>query len=156
VIGYPFEIQEHALARRANTLDPILAELRAQIGLRLRDTRVIPPRDAERRRTPRQRSQRSVRLRVGDLSVRGTIYDVAVGGVFLKTDLLLEVGERGTLALLHENGVLIGEEVPVRVIWISSIAQPSGAGIGLAFELKDPAGERRALEMVLDALEDAR
>ena len=140
------------MARRANTLDPLLAELRAEVAQRLRGAPQLPSRDAERRRLPRMRSDHVARVRIGDLSVRGKIADVGSGGVFVRTDLLVEVGEKGTLELLDESSKVLCEPVPVRVTWIRSSMHPLGVGLGLSFDTKDLDNERRAIELVLAAL----
>jgi hypothetical protein len=98
------------LARRIR--DPLLAEEE------VRD---------ERRRTPRAHVLHEARLRAGDLTLAGTIHDAGGGGVFLATNLLIEVGERGTL-LTH------GLEVAVQVVWLRGNAHASGPGMGLVFD----------------------
>ena len=50
-----------------------------------------------------------------------------MGGVFLATHLLIEVGERGLL-------VVDELEVAVQVVWLRGNAHDDGPGMGLAFE----------------------
>lgn len=98
------------------------------------------------------RAEHVARVRIGDLAVRGKIVDIGSGGVFVRTDLLVEVGEKATLELLDEGGKVICEAVPVRVTWIRSAMHPLGVGLGLSFDIKHPDNERRAIELVLAAL----
>jgi hypothetical protein len=92
----------------------------------------------ERRRAPRAIAAVAASLGVGDLVVRGTITDVAPGGVFFATRVVIEVGERGTL-LVDEHAVR------VRVMWLRGNAHPSGPGMGLAFD-DDPEAASRLHE----------
>jgi Tfp pilus assembly protein PilZ len=142
------------LARRRSTLDPILSDLRTQITSRLLGAPPVPY-DAEKRKNPRLRVNHPARIRIDDLIVRGQIQDVGAGGMFVRTDVLVEVGEKGAISLVHENGVLISEEVPVRVIWTCNGVHPNGAGLGLAFEVRDPALEKKALELVLAVVSES-
>jgi hypothetical protein len=135
------------LARRLGTLDPVLAELRAEVLHRLPMGKVVPQRDLDRRRVPRGRIDHPAILRVGVLGVEGRVLDVGVGGVFFRSDLLVESGERGMLEVAG------AEPAKVRVAWIRGPAHPAGPGIGMAFELRDPKDERRALESVLALLD---
>jgi len=142
------------LARR-NTIDPILTDLRTQVMIRLRGLPPLPPRDqtGDRPMRARIRAGRQVRIRTpGDLSLVGHIEDVGTAGLFVRCELLAEVGERAWVALVADDGT-VGEEVPARVMWTRHLASIGGVGMGLAFEVKDPAGERRAIELVLGALE---
>jgi len=80
----------------------------------------------ERRGAQRHPVDRPARLRAGELTLEGTLRDVAPGGVFLATHLLIEIGERGEL--------LVGNlEVPVQVVWLRGNAHESGPGMGLVF-----------------------
>ncbi len=135
------------MARRAGTLDPVLAELRAELLHRMAAAPVMPSRDLDRRRVPRVRVDHTARMRVGDTLITGQILDVGVGGIFLQTLLLIETGERCTLEL--DDHV----PVPARVAWIRGPSHPLGPGLGLAFELRDGRAERAALELVLTALD---
>ena len=76
-------------------------------------------------------------------------YAAYAAGVFLACSLLVESNERGTI---ETPGV---EAVAARVAWIRGPSHPSGPGVGLAFELRDPKQEQRALELVLSLLDDA-
>lgn len=135
------------MARRSSTLDPILAELRAEVAHRLPHQPALPARDIDRRRMPRVPVDREASLRVGDLRLPGRVLDVGAGGVFLRTDLLVEVGERGQL---ETEGAAA---VAVRVVWLRGAAHTLGPGLGLAFDARDPNGERAALELVLALLD---
>jgi hypothetical protein len=137
------------VARRVGTLDPVLADLRAEVLHRLPSAPAVAQRDIDRRRVPRVRINRPALLRVGVLGVEGRVLDIGVGGVFLSCSLLVESNERGTL---EAPGV---EPVAARVAWLRGPSHPSGPGIGLAFELRDPKEERRALELVLALLDEA-
>jgi hypothetical protein len=152
VIAFPFEDQ--GLARR-NTIDPILTDLRTQVMNRLRGLPPLPPRDqtGDRPMRPRIRQGREVLIRTpGDLTVRGVIEDVGSAGLFVRCELLAEVGERAWISLVDDAGT-ITDEVPARVMWTRHLASIGGVGMGLAFEVKDPTTERRAIELVLAALE---
>ena len=129
------------------TLDPVLAELRAEVLHRLPSAPAVPQRDIDRRRVPRVRLDRPAVLRVGVLGVEGRVIDIGVGGVFLACKLLVESNER-----LEAPGA---DPVAARVAWIRGPSHPSGPGIGLAFELRDPKEEQRALELVLALLDEA-
>jgi hypothetical protein len=84
----------------------------------------------ERRRSPRLSVEVAARQRAGYLTLDGVIRDASGGGVFLATQLLIEVGERGTL--------LIDDlEIPVQVVWLRGNAHDSGPGMGLLFEQAD-------------------
>jgi PilZ domain-containing protein len=108
----------------ASTRDPVLAK------------------DAgdERRHSPRAHASRSALLRCGVLTLGGEITDFSSGGVFLSTQLLVEIGERG---LLTVDDVEIG----VQVVWLRGNAHREGPGMGLAFDLD---AEKR--EAILGAL----
>lgn len=80
----------------------------------------------ERRRTPRTHVEVPARLRAGDLVLDGVIHDASDGGVFLSTQLLIEVGEHGTL-------VIDDLEMPVQVVWLRGNSHASGPGMGLLF-----------------------
>jgi hypothetical protein len=137
------------LARRAGTLDPILEELRAEVLHRLPPGPPVPQRDIDRRRMPRARIDRAAALRVGVLRVEGRVLDVGIGGLLFASSILVETTERGYVEL---PGL---EPAPIRVAWIRGPAHPSGPGIGMAFEMRDPKDERRALEVVLTLLDGA-
>ena len=81
----------------------------------------------ERRRAARAIAQVPASLRAGDLVAYGTITDIAPGGVFFATRVVIEVGERGTL-------VVDEHEIDVQVMWLRGNAHPSGPGMGLAFD----------------------
>jgi hypothetical protein len=94
----------------------------------------------ERRGAARLSVEQPARLRVADLTLEGTIRDVATGGVFLATQLLIEVGERGEL--------IVGDTVvAVQVVWLRGNAHPSGPGMGLAF-VDDDAATARLLALL--------
>lgn len=107
----------------------------------------VPARDIDRRRAPRVIVDREARFRVGDLVLNGRVLDIGVGGIFLRSDLLVEIGERG---LVEVEGL---QPVGARVVWIRGASHALGPGLGMAFEAKDPSGERRALELVLGLLD---
>jgi hypothetical protein len=112
---------------------------------------VPTPDGPERRRAQRVPVERGARLRVaaGDLRLTGTIADIGSGGVFLLTRLLVEVGERGLLALDGER-----HEIPVCVVWTRGASHTLGPGLGLRFDIgDDQAVQRRALEMLLRLLD---
>jgi Tfp pilus assembly protein PilZ len=135
------------LARRAGTLDPVLAELRAELLHRLPAAAVVPARDIEQRRNVRAAVKRHAKLRVADLVTDGEIHDVGSGGVFFHTNVLVEAGER---CILEVDGVT---PVAGRVVWQRSMTERHVAGIGIAFEIKDHRSERAALELVLSLLD---
>lgn len=105
----PFE-KGRALARRIR--DPLLAEDE------VRD---------ERRRAQRTPVDHPARLRAGELLIDGVVRDVAPGGAFLSTHLLIEVGERGTLIVDELS-------ISVLVVWLRGNAHASGPGMGLLFD----------------------
>src|SRR5262245_32407748 len=118
-----------------------LADLRAQLIRRLEGLSHAERRPGERRRAERYYVDVLAQLRVGELTMTGTIRDVAEGGLFLSTRLLVEVGEHGSLYLGSDDTA-----VPVRVVWVRGKAHEQGPGLGLEFEQPDPAGERLAIE----------
>jgi Tfp pilus assembly protein PilZ len=130
----------------------VLTQLRAEMAQRLRGAPQLPERDGERRRVPRSIAEHVARVRIGDLVLRGTIADVGSGGVFLMTQVVVEVGESGALTLLGPDEKRLCEDVGFRVAWTRSSMHPRGTGLGLAFEVHDPVNERRAIELVLAAL----
>jgi len=134
---------------RVETLDPVLAELRAVVRARLPSAPSISPRDIDRRRALRLAISRTARLQVGILGLEGQALDVGTGGLFLKSDVLVETGERGVIT--------VGDSPPakVRVAWIRGPSHPLGQGIGLAFEHGSPAEEQRSLELVLALMGEA-
>lgn len=75
----------------------------------------------------------TARLTSGDLTLPGTLLNVGAGGVFLATQLLIEIGEEGVLTLdrVDDRGPV---SVPVRVIWIRYSNHLDGPGMGLRFE----------------------
>jgi Tfp pilus assembly protein PilZ len=115
---------------------------------------LVPDRDQDRRQGQRVTSSRQARLRCGDLTLYGDVADVGSGGVFLATNLLIEVGEQGLLTLEPPPGERPRptEGATVRVVWTRPYTHPLGAGIGLKFEMNDKPSERRALEMVIELL----
>jgi hypothetical protein len=135
------------VARRAGTLDPLLAELRAELLHRMAAAPVMPSRDLDRRRVPRVCVDFPARMRVADTVIGGQILDVGVGGVFLQTRLLIEIGER---CRLEVDGLT---PVTARVAWIRGPSHPLGPGLGLSFELRDARSEQATLELVLAALD---
>ena len=135
------------MARRVGTLDPVLVELRAELRERLPARPIMPQRDIDRRREPRVTLSCPALLRVGVLSVGGTVRDVGVGGLFLSSDVLVEAGERGQLELPELA------PVGVRIVWTRGSTHPLGQGIGMAFEQRNLDEERRVLELVLALLD---
>lgn len=140
------------MARRANTLDSVLTQLRAEVARRLRGAPQLPERDGDRRLVPRSIVEHVARVKIGDLVIRGTIADVGSGGVFLMTQVVVEQGETGSLSLLGPDGTRLCEEVAIRVAWTRSSMHPRGTGLGLAFDTHEATNERRAIELVLAAL----
>jgi hypothetical protein len=136
------------VASRVGTLDPVLDELRAELRRRLPAAPALPQRDIDRRRAPRVAVAAGILLRVGVLGVEGIVEDVGEGGLFMKSDLLVENSERGYVELIGT------EPVNVRVAWIRGPSHPLGQGIGLAFETKSPDDEERALRLVLTLLDE--
>jgi hypothetical protein len=108
------------------------------------------PRD-EKRRSPRIGVAFPAQLRSQDLTLEGEVVDVGQGGVFMRTRLLIEIGECGTLTLSHECTTA---SVPVRVIWLRGAAAADGPGMGLSFEAT--AADTHALEQLLAILDEAR
>jgi hypothetical protein len=136
------------LARRASTLDPVVADLRAEIAARLPGLPSMPEHEGERRQARRVPVDADARLRVQDLTVRGRIQDVGSGGLFLRADILVEIGEAGTV-MLHPGDV----GVPVRVAWLRAKMDALGPGLGLAFDMSDAENESRALKFLLRVLD---
>jgi hypothetical protein len=135
------------VARRVGTLDPVLAELRSELRARLPARPAVAKRDIDRRRHVRVVVSRPAVLRVGVLSVGGTVLEVGAGGLFLASHVLVEVGEHGQIELEGHA------PVRVRISWTRGQTHPLGQGLGMAFELRDVKEERRALELVLAILE---
>jgi hypothetical protein len=131
------------------TLDPMLADLRAEVQHRLPPSPTLPARDIDRRKVRRIALAHPAVLRIGVLTIPGQVVDVGAGGVFMACSLLVEINERGTLEL---PGL---EPTPVRVVWIRGSGHMSGPGAGLAFDSRDAKDERRALELVLALLDGA-
>ena len=100
----------------------------------------------EDRRGPRRDVIRAATLRVGDLTVPVTLRNVASGGAFVTSMLVVEPGERCELSLPG------GLAVSCRVSWVRPFAHPDGPGCGLAFLTEGPA-EADALRFVLCALD---
>lgn len=94
---------------------------------------------AERRRAQRVPIVRPASLRAGELTIHGTIRDQSEGGVFLVSQILIELGERGLL-------IVDAVELPVQVVWRGN-PHEGGPGMGLSFEGSDE--ERAAM---IDAL----
>jgi hypothetical protein len=130
------------------TLDPVLDALRAELRRRLPAAPALPQRDIDRRRAPRVSVAAGLLLRVGVLGVEGVVEDVGEGGLFMKSDVLVENGERGFVEII---GV---EPVNVRIAWIRGPSHPLGQGIGIAFDVRDPRDEERALRLVLALLDE--
>jgi Tfp pilus assembly protein PilZ len=84
----------------------------------------------DNRRAPRAAAIATARLEAGDLTLTGVLGNIAAGGVFFATQLLIEIGERGILRLEGDRA----PSVPVRVIWLRTASHPVGPGMGLAFE----------------------
>ena len=124
------------MARRAPTVDPLLAKLRSEVSARLT-------------RNPRIRAKRRARLVVDELAIEGVIRDVASGGVFVRSDVLVEAGERGLLFVGKVTGL------PVRVSFSRAESSDEDAGMILAFEPQDSETELRILDLVLDLIESA-
>ncbi len=98
--------------------------------------------EGERRRSGRSSVERPATLRSGELTLEGVIRDASAGGVFLATQLLIEIGERGILGLE-------GVEVAVQVVWLRGNAHDSGPGMGLCYD--DDPERRDAFAAVLRA-----
>jgi len=117
-----------------------------RVSQRLANAPILPPREADRRTGNRIAVCRAARLRIGDLVLIGEVHDVGRGGVFFRTEILAEVGERGVLVL---DRTPFDEGVPVRVAWTRPGSHSCGAGLGVAFDLRDRSAEQRALELLL-------
>jgi len=90
------------------------------------------------------------RLCLGDLILPGTIENVGAGGVFFRTCVLVEPGERGRLCVGADT-----MDVSICVIWCRTAVHPRGPGLGLAWATEgDPGRERAALEAILALLAD--
>jgi len=124
------------VARRAPTVDPLLTKLRSEVSAHLA-------------RNPRIRAKRRARLLVSELTLDGVIRDIAAGGVFFRSDVLVEAGERGVLSV----GKFLG--LPVRVSFSRAESSDEDAGMILAFEPHEAEMELRILDMVLDLIESA-
>jgi hypothetical protein len=135
------------VVRRARTLDPVLAELRARLRAHLPGVPAMPPRDLDRRRQPRGTVARTVEVRVNDLRLPGVVHDVGAGGLFVRTFILVEEGELGVV----QRGD--GPPVPVVVAWTRGAGHPMGMGMGLAFGNASAIDERTSLELVLRLLD---
>jgi len=94
----------------------------------------------DRRRSRRQPLACAAVLRAGDLTLSGELRDVSADGAFLGTQLLIEIGERGTL----EVG---GATIDVEVVWLRGMSHTDGPGMGLAFA--EDAAARERLERAL-------
>ena len=92
---------------------------------------------------------RRSRLVVEELTIDGTITDVATGAVFLKADVLVEAGERGVLTVGRSSGM------PVRASFSRTASADEEAGMVLAFEPGDADGELRLLETLLEIIGSA-
>ena len=82
------------------------------------------------------------------LGVEGVVEDVGPGGLFMKSDVLVEAHERGFVEII---GI---EPVNIRIAWIRGPSHPLGQGIGMAFETRDPKEEERAIRLVLALLDE--
>jgi hypothetical protein len=90
-----------------------------------------PERD-ERRRSRRELVTTPAALRAHELTLYGVLHDLSTGGAFLRTNMLIEIGERGLL--------IVGEiEAAVQVVWLRGNAHVEGPGMALAFEDLDAA-----------------
>lgn len=58
--------------------------------------------------------------------------NISVGGAFLRSNLLIELGEHGVL-------VVEGAVARVSVVWLRGNGHPDGPGMGLAFDSVDEA-----------------
>jgi hypothetical protein len=124
------------VARRAPTVDPLLTKLKSEVSSRLQ-------------RNPRIRAKHAARLEVNELAIEGMITDVASGAVFLRSDVLVEAGERGRLSLGKASGV------PVRATFSRTASADEEAGMVLAFEPFDAESELRVLATILELIESA-
>ena len=137
------------MARRAPTIDPVVTQLRREVENRLaaRSTAAAPV-DGERRRSGRLRVQVIARLVIGELALTGSIEELGSGGLFFRSDVLLEPGEHGLFSV-DETQV----PLPVRVAWNRSSLHAQGPGVGLAFEAPDAQTEHRVLALILALLD---
>ena len=92
---------------------------------------------------------RGARLEVNELTIDGVITDIASGAVFLKADVLVEAGERGTLSVGKVTAI------PVRASFSRTASADEEAGMVLAFEPFDAESELRVLETLLALTEPA-
>ncbi len=92
---------------------------------------ISEPLPGESRRSSRSAAAATARLTSGELTLPGTLQNVGAGGVFLATQLLIEIGEEGVLALDSGDGEA---SVAVRVVWIRYSNHLDGPGMGLRFE----------------------
>jgi PilZ domain len=100
----------------------------------------------ERRQGPRQDLARRVTMAFGDLVFPGTIRNAGGGGLFVESLLLVETGEKGTVALDGD------EPLGCRVVWMRPFTHEEGPGLGLVFDTADAAEEARAVAWVADVL----
>jgi uncharacterized protein (TIGR02266 family) len=90
---------------------------------------------------------------VVDETIGGTIYfvtrDLGVGGLFLRSDLLFDVGMPLTLrvALPTQSTPLV---MRARVVWIHDDVDDENAGMGVAFEALDDTVRRALAAFVAD------
>lgn len=135
------------MARRAPTIDPVLAQLRREVEARLGARGATEPASLpDRRRSGRRKIAQPVFFESGDLSLVGTAEEISSGGLFLASEVVLEVGERGLLRFDPDNA-----PVPVRVVWSRGTLQRRGFAV--AFEPPDAATEMRLLQQVLELLD---
>jgi hypothetical protein len=134
------------VARRAGTLDTSLQQLRQELGEELdAHCHVNDSRDVDRRHAPRAVCQRDATIRIGVLQVRGNLTNMSAGGAFLRVDVLVEVGEQGSIT--------VGERsAEVRVAWLRGAGHPEGPGMGLTFTMGDRREEIEAVELALAVL----
>jgi hypothetical protein len=119
--------------------DPVpVVDLQTQVEGRLRASQPA----GEDRRGPRRDVIRIATLRLGDLTVPVTLRNVAAGGAFVTSMLVVEPGERCELSLPD------GPAVVCRVAWVRPFAHPDGPGCGLVF-----VAEEESLRWVLAALD---
>ena len=87
----------------------------------------------ENRQQARVYYSTSIKLRIGpDREQEGETVNISTGGVFIKTDPLLDFGQRLTL-IITIPGAKGASEIPCIVRWVKP-----GQGIGLQFESLRP------------------
>jgi hypothetical protein len=115
------------------TVDPLLSKLRAEVSAKL---------------SRNARALERVRLQVGDLSIAGVLAEVAPGSLFLKSDVLVEAGERALLT--------VGRRAfTVRVSFSRTTSGDEDGGMVIALDPADAGHELRVLDALLELIDSA-